>query len=169
MAMREDGDVAFQRPEPGNHPICAFGNLGGRSAAWVSVSKDIPVWPCLANIHRALCLVVAVVPLREIWFHFRNVTQPGQLACSPCTLQRTGEHPAEPHSAEPFRQLAGVLFALFSQRNVGPTGMLARQGPGGFAVAHQIKAREQTRHVRHVFAPHRQFRISGMSSPYLRM
>ena len=169
MAMREDRDVAFQRPEPGNHPICTFGNLGGRFAAWASVSKDIPVWPCLANIHRALSLVVAVVPLREIRFDFCNVTQPGQLACSPCTLQRTGEHPAEPHSAEPFRELAGVLFALFSQRYVGSTGMLAGERPSGFAVSHQIKAREQTRHVRHVFAPHRQLRISGMSSPYLRM
>ena len=169
MAMREDGNVAFQCPKSSNRPICAFGNLGGRFAAWASVSKDIPVWPCLANIHRALSLVVAVVPLRKIRFDFRNVTQPGQIACSPCTLQRTGEHAAELHSAEPFRQLAGVLFALFSQRNVGPAGMLARERPSGFAVSHQIKAREQTRHVRHVFAPHRQFRISGMSSPYLRM
>src|SRR5713101_5676322 len=83
MAMREDRNIAFQRPEPGNHPICASGNLGGRFAPWASVSKDIPVWPCLANIHRALSLVVAVVPLREIRFDFCNVTQPGQLACSP--------------------------------------------------------------------------------------
>src|SRR5450755_3789638 len=125
MAMREDGDVAFQRPEPGNHPICTFGNLGGRFAAWASVSKDIPVWPCLANIHRALSLVVAVVPLREIRFDFRKLTQPGQLACSPCTLQRTGEYAAELHRAESFCQLAGVLFALFGKRNVGPAGMLA--------------------------------------------
>ena len=169
MAMREDGNVAFQRPEPGNHPICAFRNLGGRFAAWTSVSKDIPVWPSLANIHRAQSLILAVVPLREVRFNFRKVTKPGQLARSPCTLQGTSEHAAELYSAEPFCQLAGILFALFNQRNVGSTGMLARERPSGFAVSHQKKAREQTRRARHVFAPHRQFRISGMSSPYLRM
>jgi hypothetical protein len=47
--------------------------------------------------------------------------------------------------------------------------MLAGERPSCFAVSHQIKAREQTRHDRHVFTPHRQLRISGMSSPYLRM
>jgi hypothetical protein len=33
--------------------------LSGRLAAWASASKDIPVWPCLANIHKALSLLVA--------------------------------------------------------------------------------------------------------------
>ena len=169
MAMREDGNVTFQRPEPSNQPVCAFGNLGGRVAAWTSVSKDIPFWPCLANIRRAQSLVLAVVPLGEVRFDFRKVTQPGQLACSPCTLQGTSEYAAERHSAEPLCQIAGVLFALFNQRDIGSTGMLAGERPSGFAVSHQKKVREKIRHARHVFAPHRQFRISGMSSPYLRM
>ena len=86
VAMREDGNITLHRPEPSNHPICAFGYLGGRFAAWTSVSKDIPVWPCLANIRGSLSLVVAVVPLREVRFDFRNLTQPGQLTRSPCTL-----------------------------------------------------------------------------------
>ena len=136
MAMREDGNVAFERPEPSDQPICAFGNLGGRFPAWTSVSKDIPAWPCLADIRRALSLIVAIVPLHEVRFDFRNLTQPGQLTCSSFALQRTGEHAAELHSAKPFCQLAGVLFALFSQRNVGPAGMLARERPSGFAVSH---------------------------------
>lgn len=58
MAVR-DGDITLKRPESSNQPICAFGNLGGRFAAWASVSKDVPVRPCLANIRRALSLVVA--------------------------------------------------------------------------------------------------------------
>ena len=86
MAMREDGNITLQRPEPSNQPICAFGNLGGRFTARTSVSKDIPVWPPLANIYRALSFVVAVVPLRQVRFDFRNFIQPGQLTCSPCAL-----------------------------------------------------------------------------------
>ena len=61
MAMREDGNITLQRPEPSNQPICAFGNLGGRFAARTTVSKDIPAWPTLANISRALSLVVPIV------------------------------------------------------------------------------------------------------------
>jgi len=136
VAMREESNVTLQRPEPSNQPICAFGNLGGRFAAWTSVSKDIPVWPCLSNVYWALSLVVAVVPLREVRFDFRNLTQPGQLTRSPCTLQRAGEHAAELHSVEPFCQPAGVLFALLGKRDVGSAGMLAGERPSGFAVSH---------------------------------
>ena len=135
MAMREDGNVAFERPEPSDQPICAFGNLGGRFPAWTSVSKDIPAGPCLADIRRALSLIVAIVPLHEVRFDFRNLTQSGQHTCSPCTLQRTGEHVAELHSAESFCELAGVLFAFFVKRNVGSTRMLAGERPSRFTVS----------------------------------
>jgi len=86
VAVREDGNIALQRPEPSNQPICAFGNLGRRFTARTSVSKDIPVRPCLANIYRALSFVVAIVPLRQIRFDFRNLIQPGQFTCSPRAL-----------------------------------------------------------------------------------
>ena len=70
----------WQTDPTANQPICAFGNLGGRFATRTSVSKDIPVWPPLANIYRALSFVVAVAPFRQIRFDFGNVTQPRQLS-----------------------------------------------------------------------------------------
>ena len=86
MTMREESNITLQRPEAGNQPICAFGNLGGRFATRTSVSKDIPIWPPLTNIYRALSFVVAVAPFRQIRFDLCDVTQPRQLSCSACAL-----------------------------------------------------------------------------------
>ena len=86
MTMREDGNITLQHSEPSNQPICAFGNLSGRFTARTSVSKDIPIWPSLANITWALSFVVAVVPLHQVRFDLCNFIQPGQLTCSPCAL-----------------------------------------------------------------------------------
>ncbi|MPN56259.1 hypothetical protein SDC9_203945 [bioreactor metagenome] len=49
VAMREDGNVFFQRAETGNHPVSAFGNLDGRLTARTSVLKEIPVRSRLEN------------------------------------------------------------------------------------------------------------------------
>jgi hypothetical protein len=52
------------------------------------------------------------------------------------------------------------------QRNVGSTRMLAGERPSRLAVSNQVKAWKFDLHPDQLFAPHCQFRISGMSSPY---
>ena len=54
VAMREDGNVSFQRTETGNHPVSAFGNLGGRFTTLTSVSKEIPVRSLRSRVVRHL-------------------------------------------------------------------------------------------------------------------
>jgi hypothetical protein len=167
LAMREDGNIPLQCSQPGNHPICTFGNLGGRFTARAPVSKEIPFGLLLASIQRQFSLVVAVVPLRQVRFNFRNPNPANSHVRR--ALQRTGEYAAEPHLAEPLCQPAGVLLALLVQRNIRSTRMLARARPSHSAVSNQVKAREHTWRAGHFFVPHCQFRISGRSSPCLRM
>ncbi len=138
VSVGEDGKITLQRPEPANQPICTFGNLGGRFTAGTSVSKHIPAWPHFANIICTQPLIIAVVPLRQVRLNFPNCIQSGQLTCSPCALERTGEHMTEPHAPKALGQFAGVPFALLCQRNVGSTRMLAGERPRCFPVSNQI-------------------------------
>jgi hypothetical protein len=76
MATREDGNVTFQRPEPSNQPVYAFGNLGGQFAAWTYVAKTFQSGRALRISAARLSLVLAVVPLREVRFDFRKLGMP---------------------------------------------------------------------------------------------
>ena len=63
VAVREDGDISLQRAELGNQSIGPVGDAGRRFTVRTPISKEIPVRPVLSNVHRALSLIIAVVPL----------------------------------------------------------------------------------------------------------
>ncbi len=169
LAMRKEGDIACQRPQPDNHPVCAFSYLRSCFAARASISEDVPVRSLKSDVGCSPPLVVPVVPLGRVSLNLNGTTEAGKFTRSPCPPHRADEHVTEVHSAKTSRELASVLLAALGQGKVGAPGVLARERPFRFAVANDVSAWEADRLVRHGTAPHRQFRISGMSRPYSSM
>src|SRR5437867_10190212 len=99
------------------------------------------------NLDRAETFVLAEVPFDQIPIHFGCGAEAGQFAGASGTLQGTRENLCKCHSGQSFPKPSGVAFATLSQRQIGQSGMLARQAPRGLAVAHEIYYRKGLAHV----------------------
>src|SRR5262249_62157200 len=62
----------------------------------------------------------------------------GQLAGTAGALQGAGEDLGEGEAPQAFAEAAGVALAALGQRQVGPSGVLAGDAPGRFAVAGEV-------------------------------
>ena len=80
----------------------------------------------------------AIIPFGEIGIDLGGIAEAGELGGPPRALRRAGQYLNEVRSAQPLAEGAGLPFAVFGQRQVGAAGMLAGEGPGGFAVPRQI-------------------------------
>src|SRR5262249_44133707 len=148
MPAGKENYVAVDGPYTGDDAIRAGADLGQRFATRAAIAEKLPVGPGLADIGRLLAFIVSVIPLDEIRIHLSLRAKAGQLASSPGGLQRTGQHLGKSQPLEPPAEAAGVAFAAFGERNVGQTGVLARNGPFRFAVAGQVDSGERLGHGR---------------------
>src|SRR4029077_5827672 len=87
-------------------------------------------------------LVVAVVPFEQVGINFGGVAEPSEGAGASRTLKGTGENPIKLESLKALVEPSGLAFALFRERNIGASRMLAACAPFGFAMADEIDARK---------------------------
>ncbi len=76
LAVREQGDVATERPQPGNQAISPKGSALRRFSAGTAVPINVPARPLEPDVARNSALIGAVVPFRQVWFLFGGVTEP---------------------------------------------------------------------------------------------
>jgi hypothetical protein len=137
--VRKERDVAAQQLKPGNEAVRAVGYLGRCFTVWTAVPKYIPIRAALANIHRALSFIVAVIPLGQVRFDLRLLVQSHQRAGLPGALPRAGQHRRKPDLMERWFELTRLVFTMRGQGKLRATGVLARKRPFGLAVANVEK------------------------------
>jgi hypothetical protein len=123
MTVGKESYISLEGTEMSDYPIGSVRNFGRHFTTRTSVTEQVPIRSRSTNFHGTLSFIFAVVPLGQIPLYFPRLNQRSQGASLPCTLPWAGEHPGEGSSAETFSQLAGVLFASFSQWKVSAAGM----------------------------------------------
>jgi hypothetical protein len=126
MAVRKDGNLALQQSQSRDDAIGAVGHLFRRFAAGASVSKEIPVWTRLADVHGESSLVVAIVPFGQIGIDFGVSAQPGQLARAYDALAGTHLNASERNALEACAKFPGFVFAHNGQGNIRAARVPAR-------------------------------------------
>src|SRR5687767_5209188 len=91
VAVRKDGHIALEGAKPRDQSIRPVGDAGRRFAVRTPVAKEIPVGPVFSDLYRALPLIIAVIPLRQVRFDFRDGTQSDQFTGAPRALSWTGK------------------------------------------------------------------------------
>jgi len=119
MAAGENEHISIRGPQPDQHAIGTGANLRGRFAAGTAVAKQLPVGSFPLNFHRPAAFVFAVVPFHEIRVGFRALAETSEVAASRGALQRACEHFGEGPAEESAAQLACLLFAVLSKRQIG--------------------------------------------------
>ena len=128
--------------------MCSNANATARSARSLTCATlSPPGHPCVQtsqsgsdsrNLRGGQALVGAVIPLGEQWGHLVD-GEAGQLGRVHGTLSRAADHQRviEFQFAQRAGPAAGLGPAVVGQLEIGATGVLARLGPLGLAVAQQ--------------------------------
>src|SRR6266550_7584972 len=90
------------------------------------------------NVGGAQAFVVAVIPFHQVGIDGDAVAESCELTRAAGALERTGEDGGEGERLEANSEATCILFAPGREREIGPAGVLAREGPVGFAVAGEI-------------------------------
>ena len=139
----EKGDVAAQRAKARDQAVRPLAGLRGRFPVRAAVPKDVPARPLVANVDRSAPFVVAVAPFREVRLDFGGGPQPGQLARSPCALERADQHRGEFDVRESLAQFPRFDFSLRGERDIGAAGVPGRERPFGFSVTDEVEAQQR--------------------------
>ena len=86
----------------------------------------------------AFPFVLAVVPFDQVGIDFGSIAKARQLTSTPRALQRAGENLGETQSFQPFTKPSCVALAAIGQRQIGESGVLARETPCGLAVPREV-------------------------------
>src|SRR5229473_125231 len=138
VPARKNQNVAFDRAHTINHAISPRSNLGGRFTSGTAVAEQLPVRALGVDLRSASTLVFAVVPFEQVAINIGLGAEASQFACAGCTPQRTGKYPGETPSPELFPKLVGVALAAVGQRQIGQSGVLARETPRGLTVPCEV-------------------------------
>jgi len=134
LAMRKERNVAVHRAQTCDQPVGARRDFCGRLTAWNAVLPNIPVWAHLPDIGGPQAFVIAIVPLRQIGFNLAHLPEAGQLASLPGTQSRTDEYTSEPDLPQERREFTRPVLAVCSQGEIGASGVLTGDRPGGLAM-----------------------------------
>src|SRR5205823_14926360 len=91
------------------------------------------------NLRGSKSFIIAVVPFDQITIDFGGSREAGQFTSASGALQWTSEDLRESQSGQPRSKVPCVALALFGQRQVSKTCVLAAKAPGGLAVSRQVK------------------------------
>src|SRR5208282_869265 len=133
MPARKNQHVAFDRAHSAHDAVGPRADLARRLSSGAAVTEQLPVRALHMDLSGAAALILAIVPLDQVGIDLGRTAKPGQLAGSPRALQGAGEDLGKSESAQPLTEGAGIAFAAFGQGQVGPTGVLPRETPGGLA------------------------------------
>jgi hypothetical protein len=154
---------------PANDRVRARAHGLERFAPRAAVAEKTPAGALLFDIDSASALVGAIVPFHEIIVSLDQGARHCELGSAAGAQQRTRKHEIEALCDEVRPDRARLAFALLVQRKIGAAGMLCCARPRGLAVANEVDHRQCVAHFVALSAarcaPHRQSRISGMSSP----
>ena len=115
-----------------------------RMATCAAVSP--PGTPSLHSVHAGLLgadvgggdpLVVAVVPLRQVIVGHGEIAESGQPAGLDRPVARAGQHQGQREARQRRAKALGLPAPLVGEGDLGVTGVLARDRPGGLAVTHE--------------------------------
>src|SRR6185312_12159543 len=95
MAVREQQHVTVEAAKTRDKAIGASAYRIERFATGTAIAEEKPARPLLADVCRALALVLAVIPLDQIAIDLGIRTEAGQVAGALRALQRAGQHPGE--------------------------------------------------------------------------
>lgn len=135
LTVREQGNRSIALAQTCQHPVGALGNLLYRFAVRTAVNKYIPARVRRANIGGRPALEVTVVPFPKIRLNEDCPAEAGQFAGAARPLEGAGEHMVERDPMKSPAELRCAALAVCGERQIGAASMLARERPGGFAVA----------------------------------
>jgi hypothetical protein len=110
MCARENQHVALDDAHMLHHPIGTRANLAWRFPSRAAIAKQLPIRALVVDVSRKTTLVLPIVPSEQVPVDFSHSSEAGQLARSDGTLQRTGKHPSESQSPQPFRKPARMTI-----------------------------------------------------------
>src|SRR3984885_2189318 len=142
MAAGKHDRLVINRAKAANHAISARADIGWLLAVWAPVAEQEPAGPVGEDFAALAPLVIAVVPFEQVRIKLGGVAEPSECAGASRTLKGTGENPVKLKSLKALVEPPGLPFALFGQRNIRASRMLAACAPRGFAMADEIDTRK---------------------------
>src|SRR5215813_7588447 len=105
-----------------------------------------PARPLLADVDGAPALVLAVIPLMQLWVDLGCVAEARQLARPAGPRQRAHQDLGERHAIEPLTQVQGVLLAARRERDIRPARVLTGDRPCRLTMPRQVDLRQRCVH-----------------------
>src|SRR5262249_41078613 len=140
--------VACDFSHPPDRPVGSSPDLVRRLSSRAAVTEQIPVRTLGMDLRAGTAFVRAIIPFEEVGLDDGGGPEAGQLARSARSLQGAREHRRELQSVEPLAEPASLRLAVRGQRDVGSSGVLTRDRPGGLAVPRQVGERKRIAHDR---------------------
>src|ERR1700722_964987 len=144
MAAGKHDRLVINRAKAANHAISARADIGWLLAVRAPVAEQKPTGPVGEDFAALAPLIVAVVPFEQVGIKLGGVAEPSECAGASCTLKGTGENPVKLKSLKALVEPPGLAFALFGERNIRASRMLAACAPRGFAMADEIDTRKHS-------------------------
>src|SRR4029077_13471474 len=142
MAARQHDRLVISCAKAANDAIGAGADLRWLLTVRAPVAEQEPAGSVRKDFAGRATLVVAVVPFEQVGINFGGVAEPSECAGASRTLKGAGENPIKLQSLKALAEPSGLAFALFCERNIRASRMLAACAPFGFAMADEIDARK---------------------------
>src|SRR5919106_519317 len=138
--------MAVDGPQSGDHSVGTGTDRRHRLAAGTAVAEEIPAGPLLADVGGAPALVVAVIPLLQLWGDLAGVAEARQLARPAGPRQRAHQDLGECYAIEPLTQAQGVLLTARRERDVRPARVPTGDRPCRLTMPRQVYLRQRCVH-----------------------
>ena len=146
MTARKKQHVVLHRAHAAHHAVRARRHLRRRFAAGAAVPEQQPARTLRQDLRGAAPFIFPVVPLHQVGVDFRTIAEAGQFAGPDRALQGAGKHLGKRYLFQPFPEPSRRLLALFGQRQIGKSRVLARETPCRLTMSGQIDNRKFLTH-----------------------
>jgi hypothetical protein len=134
VSARKNQNVSLYCTHAVNHAISPRSNLVWRFATGATIAEQFLARALGMDLRSAQTLVFAVVPFEQVTIDFGLSAETSQLAGPGCASQRTRKYPGETPYAQLFSELTSIALAAVGEREVGKSGVLARETPRSLTV-----------------------------------
>src|ERR1700722_19864971 len=142
MAAGKHDRLVISCAKAANDAVGARADIRRLLAIRAPVAEQEPTGSVGKDFAALAPLVVAVIPFEQVGIKLGGVAESSERASASRTLKGTGENPVKLESLEALAEPSGLAFALFCERDIRASRMLAACAPFGFAVADEIDARK---------------------------
>jgi hypothetical protein len=134
VSARKNQNVPLYCTHAVNHAISPRSNLVWRFATGATIAEQFLARALGMDLRSAQTLVFAVVSFEQVAIDFGLGAEASQLAGPGCASQRTRKHSRKMPCPELFAELTSVALAAVRERQVGKSGVLARETPRSLTV-----------------------------------